>query len=320
MDTRDLVQSSLETIWQYDYDPRIEALHDLYERAKLQQWNVSTDLDWDRERDPEDGSFRPDRLEFSRLPIWKRLDDKQRAALNREMSAFTISQAMHGEQGAMLLCGQLVDAVPDMEGKLYASTQVIDEARHVEVFHRYAKRLARIYPPTPGIKGVIDALLTADMWQKKCVGMQVIAESFALGAFRNMKVNAADPLLQDIVSLTAQDEARHVAFGVIYIGATVERMEPAAREELEDFTVTALEGMIGGGAGAAGGLADVFQNAGVDVADAFRDLPTGRAAPPRAKGVIDPVRELMVPNLERAALISDRVRPRYVEKGLLPAN
>jgi hypothetical protein len=320
-ETQAFVESKLRTVWQYDYDPHLEELHDLYERAKTQQWNVSTDLDWEREADPAEGVLLPDRVPMAPLPIWGRLDGRQRRALNREFSAFLISQAMHGEQGAMLLCGQLVDAVPDMEGKLYAATQVIDEARHVEVFHRYGKRVARVYPPSRPIKAIIDLLLTTDMWQKKCTGMQVIAESFALGAFRNIRANASDPLLREIVTLTARDEARHVAFGVIYVGDAVKRMAPAERAELEDFTAEALDAMVERRPGLAGGvLSEIFANAGLAPEDADRALREARDAPRgRPAGVVDPLRDLMVPNLERAGLISARVRPRYVEKGLLAA-
>jgi hypothetical protein len=83
--------------------------------------------------------------------------------------------------------------------------------------------------------------------------MQVIAESFALGAFRNIRANASDPLLREIVTLTARDEARHVAFGVIYVGDAVKRMAPAERAELEDFTAEALDAMVERRPGLAGG-------------------------------------------------------------------
>ena len=107
------------------------------------------------------------------------------------------------------------DTVPDIEGKLYAATQVMDEARHVEVFNKYLNRLDKTYPMDPALKAVIDAVLAPDSWKAKCVGMQVLVESVAMGTFRTMMKASADDLLRDIVTLTARDEARHVAFGII---------------------------------------------------------------------------------------------------------
>ncbi len=51
----------------------------------------------------------------------------------------------------------------------------------------------------------------------KCVGMQVIAESLALGSFQMMKESTGDEVLRTIAGLTAQDEARHVSYGLIYM-------------------------------------------------------------------------------------------------------
>jgi hypothetical protein len=146
------------------------------------------------------------------------LAPEKRKQLSTMRSAWTLSQFLHGEQGALLCCGQLVDVVPDIDGKLYAATQVVDEARHVEVFHRYIKRLDRVYPITPGLQQVLNAILQADMWQMKCVGMQIIVEGLAMGSFKIMKEGTRDELLRRIVELTAQDEARHVSYGLIYEG------------------------------------------------------------------------------------------------------
>ena len=44
---------------------------------------------------------------------------------------------MHGEQGALICTAKIVETVPWIDAKYYASTQVMDEARHVEVFAKY---------------------------------------------------------------------------------------------------------------------------------------------------------------------------------------
>ena len=54
-----------------------------------------------------------------------------------ESQNWLLSQFMHGEQGALLCTAQIVETVPWIDAKYYAATQVMDEARHVEVFAKY---------------------------------------------------------------------------------------------------------------------------------------------------------------------------------------
>ncbi len=179
----------IKTLWKFDYEPNVKALRDLYEVAKKEQWNAATDIPWHLETDPAQvGEVAgPGGDPLKDFDFIKTLPEDKRIELSKRRSAWTLSQVLHGEQGAMLCAGQLVEVVPDMDGKLYASTQVIDEARHVEVFHRYIKRLDRVYPIMDSVKALLNAVLEADMWQKKCVGRQVIAESLAMGGFNMMQ-------------------------------------------------------------------------------------------------------------------------------------
>ena len=80
----------------------------------------------------------------------------------RTPTAQLLSQFLHGEQGALMTAAALTHAVPDYEGKLYAATQTMDEARHVEVYERYVRKLAIVYPISPWLKELIDTTLTAD--------------------------------------------------------------------------------------------------------------------------------------------------------------
>ena len=57
---------------------------------------------------------------------------------------------MHGEQGALICTAKIVQTVPDIDSKFYAATQVIDEARHVEVYSRYLhEKIQLVYPLNP---------------------------------------------------------------------------------------------------------------------------------------------------------------------------
>ncbi len=95
-------------------------------------------MPWELETDPADvgniaaaGQGQAPQPEFDFI---KDLPHDKQIELKKRQGAFLLSQFLHGEQGALLCCGQLVEAVPDIDGKLYAATQVVDEARHVEVF------------------------------------------------------------------------------------------------------------------------------------------------------------------------------------------
>ena len=89
------------------------------------------------------------------------LDDREALTLNLHMNAFMLSQFLHGEQGALLATAKIVDTVPWAEAKFYAATQVTDEARHVEVYHRYlTEKLGVSYPIHPSLGTLLDEILT----------------------------------------------------------------------------------------------------------------------------------------------------------------
>src|SRR2546422_6881159 len=143
------------------------------------------------------------------------------------------SQFLHGEQGALVVCGQLVNSIPELDAKLYASTQVVDEGRHVEVFERYVKKLHKIYPVDPLLKTVLDEILATNLWELKLLGMQMIVEGLAIAAFNLMRKQTADPTLAQLLDYVLQDEGRHVNFGYFALRRSIPDMAPAKREYLE---------------------------------------------------------------------------------------
>lgn len=314
------------TEWRFDYDCDDPELVNLYELAKTNQWNVTTDIDWEQGiREDSDILARSENV-LGRSKFFTTLSKETQREVMANQAAFTLSQFMHGEQGALLCCGELVDNVPDVEGKLYAATQVMDEARHVEVFHKYLKRLDKSYPITDGLKNVLDAILTAKTWQQKCVGMQIMVESLAMGSFKNMLVTAEDKLLKDIVELTARDEARHVAFGIISLQHEIPSMQQDDRAELEDFALTALDVLVGrqGDArlpGVSVGFDQPLIDAGLDPAEIQKMIAKEyqeAGGPPRTEQ--QPLfQHYMIPNLQRVGLIPDRLKPVYQERGYMNA-
>ncbi|MBW2281147.1 MAG: ferritin-like domain-containing protein [Deltaproteobacteria bacterium] len=315
MPVEDIV-TQLTTHWQFDYEPKVKALRDLYEVAKREQWNVETDIDWTLEIDKDGDILAQEQDPTREFDVVLALPDDKRQQLAISNAAWILSQFLHGEQGALLCCGQLIESVPDIDGKLYAATQVVDEARHVEVFHKYIRRLHKVYPIDPTLQAVLNQILEADMWQMKCVGMQVIVEGLAMGAFKIMKEQSNDELLRNVVELTAQDEARHVSYGLIYMKDEIPRMSDPDRDRVEDFAYTAVEALSGRKPGT--GMTtqtDLFGEVGLDVAAVAAEMIEKLQDPEFQARQPDAFRDYVMPQLTRLGIITERTAPKYRELG-----
>ncbi len=131
---------------------------------------------------------------------------------------------MHGEQGALLCTARIVETVPWIDAKYYAATQVVDEARHVEVFARYLDdKLGTQYGINENLKGILDDILSDPRWDIAYLGMQIMVEGLALAAFGLMQQITSEPLLKKLLRYVMSDEARHVAFGVSFVAGVLQR-------------------------------------------------------------------------------------------------
>jgi len=210
------VRTSFPTTFTWDYRSHDASLKRLYANAKRDQWDGTTALDWRIAVEPEAENLPDSQIAIYDSPLWHRMTARERARLRHESMAWILSQFLHGEQGALLATAQLVDAVPLMDAKLYASTQVMDEARHVEVYDRYLRtKLEIVYPINPNLKMLLDQILADSRWDMKYLGMQILVEGLALAAFGFIRAYANEPLIRDLTAHVMRDEARHVAFGVI---------------------------------------------------------------------------------------------------------
>jgi hypothetical protein len=155
---------------------------------------------------------------------------------------------MAGEHGAMLVCSQLVENVEGQDAKLFQATQVVDEARHNEVLHRYmALRLdGRNYPLAGNVREIFDTLLGTAAWHLKTIGLQLVAETFAVSLFRMLAESSKDAVLRQICKRIVQDEARHMGFSMVSLPRVVAEASAAERREMEDFAVWALNRTLRG--------------------------------------------------------------------------
>jgi hypothetical protein len=309
------VTYQLETLWDYDYLPTHDELSTLYETAKKNQWNGSTAIDWSRPVGTE-GPVLNVQLAFAGTNFFTRLTADEQREIEIRLSAWRLSQFLHGEQGALVVCGQLVNAIPELDAKLYASTQVVDEGRHVEVFEKYVKKLHKIYPVDPLLKGLIDEILATNMWELKLLGMQMLIEGLAIAAFNLMRKQTGDPTLADLLDYVLQDEGRHVNFGYFALRRSIPGMEPAKREYLEDFTFKACDVMYARDERTGfQSIKNVWNEMGWDGDKIWRDTVANSQTTKTFNSFL--FQENLMPRLQRLGLISDRVAPRYQEIGLL---
>lgn len=241
------VQDNSDALFTWDYAkgsrPKLERL---YEKAKTSQWNAQTDLDWSIEVDPyeafsiftESGS----NYEFGGNPDlptanWGPAEWQE---FSLEAFKWRMSQFLHGEQGALLCTAKIVETVPWIDAKYYAATQVVDEARHVEVFGKYIDtKLGDSYPINVHLKLLLDDIINDSRWDMTYLGMQIMVEGLALAAFGFMYQLTPEPLLKKLLRYVMADEARHVAFGVLSLQEYYSELTAAELRERQEFAFEA---------------------------------------------------------------------------------
>ena len=236
-----------DTVFTWNYERIRQPLNRLYEKAKTSQWNGSTELDWDLpvdqeavadhmvQNNPETLFLRQLSADDASSPLHNWGHDEYRT-LAFESQTYLLSQFLHGEQGALICAAKLVEQAPWIEAKYYASSQVMDEARHVEVFARYlGDKLEGEYPISSPLAMLLDGIIDDDAWDKTYLGMQIMVEGIALAAFSLMRQISPDPLLQQLLKYVMSDEARHVAFGVISLAEAYEEMSAAEIRERQEY-------------------------------------------------------------------------------------
>ena len=232
----EMLSTTFDTAYTWNYGVVRQDLRNLYEKSKREQWNATDQLAWETSVDPE-AELVPDfQIPIYGTHVWEKLTPGEIKKLRREALAWTLSQFMHGEQGALLATAQIVDAVPSFDAKLYGAAQVADEARHVEVYARYLQeKLTRQYPCNQHLKSLLDLILIDGRWDMKYLGMQIMVEGLAMAAFGYMHKVCSEPLLTDLTHYVMKDEARHVAFGVLALQEYYNDLPAKERRVREEF-------------------------------------------------------------------------------------
>ncbi len=315
------VKDNADAIFTWDYEKGARpALNKLYEKAKNSQWNGETDLDWSIDVDPEKVAIASAGLE----PNWEfmgvdpvgspmeKWGSKEWVEFNVEQGNWMLSQFMHGEQGALLCTAKIVETVPWIDAKYYAATQVMDEARHVEVFAKYLDtKLSGHYALNTHLGLLLKDIIADSRWDMTYLGMQIMVEGLALAAFGFMHAITPEPLLKQLLRYVMSDEARHVAFGVLSLKEYYEELTDVEMRERQEFAFEAAvrmrDRML---------QQEVWEHMGIDPKVAIRHM--------RGDKLEDPFQQLLfskiVPNCKKLGLLDASggwLRDRFTEIGVI---
>jgi hypothetical protein len=300
--------------WSYPHD--FPAMAELYDRAKRAQWN-GDDLPWHIDVDPlnpevpllPDDFFAFDVLESK---LRAKLTYEERQKFQHSFVSWILSQFLHGEQGALFAAAQVTEAVQFFDGKFYGSTQVMDEGRHVEVFHRYLDtKMEKLYQINDNLFVIIDALMQDARWDMKFLGMQIMVEGVALGAFGTLYRETKEPLLKELLRNVIQDESRHVHYGVLALREHVKQeLSESERREREDWAFEVALLMRNRF------LAYEIYEENFELRFTRKDWREGVYASPGMDRFRHVMFSRMVPNLREIGLLSDRIKPHYARVGL----
>ena len=314
-----LIGAQHDTVFEHAYPTEAPDLRRLYENAKRDQWNVSKDVEWSQPFDIEQGVLADEMIDIYGTPFWDRLSLAQRAELNRKVALWRLGVLLYGEHGAMLVCSQLVEAVSGTDAKFFQATQVVDEARHNEVLDRYLTTRfgATRYPMPEFERELFDTLLSDKRWTVKTVGLQLVAETFAVALFRMLAETSKDPLLKQVCKLILQDESRHMGFGMLSLPEVVGQMTDAERQEMEEVTHWALVKTLTGQF-----PAQVYQEIGFSESEIKeihghrRERAAGAEGSHFRKLFRRDLHGTLLANLQKIGLLTERMRPRLESVGI----
>ena len=305
-DIAEVFHTPLQGTYNWDYRIQDNRIKRLYELGKELNWNVEMDIDWNR---PYEELKEPYPIFWDDYPPYQKMSDKKKVQFLRHRQAWSMSQFLHGEQGAVLVASQLTSCAPTFNAKLYAASQTFDEARHVEAFNKYIQtRTKLMYPVGNELKSILDKILTDERWDLKFIGMQIIIEGLALAAFQSSRDLTPDPVLKDMLGLIIRDEARHVTFGVNYLEDFISTLTKDQVEERAQFAYEACllsrERLVSN---------DVFDHFGWDKEESRIFQQSSDITKMFQKLLF----QRIVPNLSRIGLLTDSVRGKFDKLGLL---
>ncbi|ALO46849.1 ferritin-like domain-containing protein [Pseudohongiella spirulinae] len=204
----------------------------LYQLAGEKFWQSHKDLDW-RTIDTRQLPEQPENDPLCGFAAYEKQTPALRCQLSWQRHSMEISEILHGEQAALLVASQLVSMIKGSAGKLFISTQVSDEARHVEFFSHYLRACNQpVHEPSIYLQKIITQALESGVLPMKLSICHILIESLALARFRELRKFSCSPLMCKALSLILNDEARHVNFGTDLLKESCLSMPDTERQQL----------------------------------------------------------------------------------------
>ena len=294
------------------FDKIISATHDHF-WDPLDPRYIDFSAPWDMEND----ALLPDDQVMSLgLPYVREHLEKtgQKAKFINEMALWNFSSILHGEQGALNLSASLCHVLYDQGAQEYAANQTREEARHVTAFAKYIKaRWGRPRPCGSVLKQLLVDIIEAPEVYKKIIGMQMLVEGLAMGAFANGFQFNRDPLARKLFQLVMTDEAFHHKFGKIWADRTIPMMSQAERDTVEDWAAHCFQSLLFN-MGSPNQMAGVYTDFGLDPdrvrAELIVLIQNDDARRERLKSQTNIFR-VLIKTLFNAGLITDRTKAFY---------
>jgi hypothetical protein len=245
--------------------------------------------------------------------VAEKLDEGQQIKLANESTRWSLSSILHGEQGALSLSASLAQILREPSAQEYATNQAREEARHVQGFSRYVQaRWGRPLPVGRTLGNLMNEIVLAPEVYKKLVGMQMLIEGLAMGAFATIHSRTQDPLLRRVVQLTMTDEAFHHKFGKIWADRTVPKLTQAEHEKVEDWAARCFQTLLFNLVNAEQKQA-IYREFGLDwqwVRSAVQEAFTDEDRRHRMTESTNIFR-VLIKTLLKAGIITERTRPLY---------
>ena len=242
-------RDDFEALIQVDrYATRTDAFDTIISQTNDHFWdpNDKAYVDYDQGFDVETRYLMPREMCFElRTAVADKLTEQQQIKLANLSTLWSLSGILHGEQGALSLSASLCHILYDPGAQEYAANQAREEARHVTAFARYIEsRFGRPLPVGDALGKLLSELVHAKEVYKKLVGMQMLVEGLAMGAFASLHAHTLDPVLKRMVQLVMTDEAFHHKFGKIWAAKTIHKLTPEEHNQVEDWAAQCFETLL----------------------------------------------------------------------------
>jgi hypothetical protein len=245
--------------------------------------------------------------------IGDRLDESQKIKLVNLDVWWSFSSILHGEQGALSLSASLCHILRDPGAQEYAANQTREEARHVTAFTRYIQaRWGKPASVGPSLGNLLEELVASPLVWKKLVGMQMLVEGLAMGAFAMFFKEARDPLMRQVCQLVMTDEAFHHKFGKIWAERTIPYISREEHEMIEDWAAQVFQILLFN-LGSPDQKPWIYEAVGLDPAwcqSAFMEGLTDALIREELRDAANLFR-VLIKTLLRAGIITDRTRGIY---------